>query len=106
MICTKKSGLIAKASAFESSAQICLVLGSCGSGSWAGRRPSLAPYVTGTGATKGGRPLLEGANVDYPPNRGGFTLEWHSNRPRGKKILGLNRHVVLLGPDRGTPCGS
>jgi hypothetical protein len=35
-------------------------------GSWASRRPSLAPYVTGTGATKGGRPLLEGANVDYP----------------------------------------
>jgi hypothetical protein len=35
-------------------------------GSWARRRPSLAPYGTGTGATKG-RPLLEGASLYYPP---------------------------------------
>jgi len=29
--------------------------GSCGSGSLAGRRPSLGGYVTGTGATGGAR---------------------------------------------------
>jgi hypothetical protein len=36
-----------------------------GSGSWGGWCLSMGDYVRGTGATKGGRPLLEGANVAY-----------------------------------------
>ena len=39
-------------------------------GSWASRRPSLAPYGTGmgaAGATKGGDRCSRGANVYYPP---------------------------------------
>jgi hypothetical protein len=37
-----------------------------GSGSWGGRRPSLADYVAGTGATRG-RAVPEGVHIDYPP---------------------------------------
>jgi hypothetical protein len=41
----------------------------CGRGSWGGRRLSLAPYVTGTGATKGATAPPEDVNVGYPPAR-------------------------------------
>ena len=37
---------------------------SCDSGSWAGRRPSLGGYVTGTGPRVGCPP--EGVEVAYP----------------------------------------
>jgi len=41
----------------------------CGIGSSGVPRPSLAPYVTGTGATKGATAPPEDANVGYPPAR-------------------------------------
>jgi hypothetical protein len=47
------------------SAQRTVAAGSVAAGSWGGRRLSLADYVMGTGAPRG-RPLPEGASVDYP----------------------------------------
>ena len=56
------------------SGTLCHGDGSCGIGSSGGQRLSLAPYVAGTGATRGGPPPV-GANVSYPLRKDEHQLE-------------------------------
>jgi hypothetical protein len=64
----------------------------CGIGSCGVPRPSLADYVTGPGATKGGQPLLEGANVDYSQ----MVLAHLGASDRGHDAIVLIDHVHPL----------